>query len=138
MNEGQNIGLVSDFSGTMGAAKWAGRSGVPALATSQGQIGSGPWNYADGVTHVMDWITGNRGDIESGAFAGVPYPQVWSMNVPPCDPLAVRGVETVPLNPAVFNNAPDCASTLVGPADDVEAFANGFVSIAAIDPTPAP
>ena len=47
INQGQNLGALSDVSGTVGAARTAARHGIPALAVSQG-TGSPP-DYAAGA-----------------------------------------------------------------------------------------
>ena len=47
INQGQNLGALSDVSGTVGAARTAARHGIPALAVSQGT--GNPPDYAAGA-----------------------------------------------------------------------------------------
>ncbi len=143
INEGQNVGNIagalSQLSGTVGAAKTAACSGVPALASSQGDPEDGDqFDYEAGVVEVLDWLQANRSALADGT---APLDTITSINIPSCAPgTQIRGRETVPLRtePAPdyiggLLDPQDCASTRENPQDDVEAFFNGFVSI-----TPVP
>lgn len=63
INAGQNVSepIATSVSGTVGAAKTAARSGVPALAASQGgpQQGSN-FDFPAGVNAVLGWLSENR------------------------------------------------------------------------------
>jgi 5'-nucleotidase len=139
INEGQNVGFVnggalSQVSGTVGAAKTAACSGVPALASSQGE--GEEIAYDKGVPEVLRWLDANRADLLAG---NVPLDNITSINIPSCDTGAIRGRVDVPLAleipPYVPNLAApqDCESTRENLEDDVSAFFNGFVTV-----TPVP
>ena len=142
INAGQNVGLlgprgaVSQLSGTVGAAKTAACSGVPAVASSQGES-EGEFDYESGVVAVLAWLEENR----SGLLAGdVELEDIQSINIPTCQSgTEIRGTVEVPLGtefPEGVNNvlqAQDCASMLEAPQDDLEAFIFGFVAV-----TPVP
>lgn len=143
INAGQNVadiaGALSQLSGTVGAAKTAACSGVPALASSQGDPEEGgQYDFASGVIEVLDWLEANRSALAEGA---VSLETITSINIPSCAPgTEIRGREMVPLRtepvPDYIDgllDPQDCASTRDNPQDDVEAFFNGFVSI-----TPVP
>jgi len=143
INEGQNVaniqGALSQLSGTVGAAKTAACSGVPALASSQGDPDEGDeYDYEAGVAEVLDWLAANRSALAEG---NVSLETITSINIPSCAPgTEIRGREMVPLRTQPVPDyiiglldPQDCASTRENPQDDVEAFFNGFVSI-----TPVP
>jgi 5'-nucleotidase len=134
INEGQNVGFVnggalSQVSGTVGAAKTAACSGVPALASSQGE--GEEIDYPRGLEAVLSWLEANRADLLAG---NVPLDNITSINIPSCDAGAIRGEVDVPLAteipPYVPNlaAAQDCESTRENLEDDVSAFFNGFVT----------
>lgn len=139
INEGQNVGFVSggalsQVSGTVGAAKTAACSGVPALASSQGE--GEDIDYASGVVEVLRWLEENRAGLLAGS---VSLENITSINIPTCDTGTIRGRVDVPLGTVIPDyistlvDPQDCESTLENPQDDLEAFFNGFVSI-----TPVP
>lgn len=132
INEGQNVSLpiATRVSGTVGAARTAGRNGIPALAVSQGSPApGGAYAYDVAVDTTLDWLEDHRAALQAG---GAPPDAIDSINVPSCAPgLEVRGILTsLPL--ATLGNGAfdpqDCASTLTDPRDDVEAFRNGFIT----------
>ena len=57
-----------------------------------------------------------------------------NLNVPSCTSGSVRGLAVVPVSNGASQPA-DCTSTLQHPKDDVEAFANGFASLSAMQST---
>ena len=136
INEGQNVGNVagalSQLSGTVGAAKTAACLGVPALASSQGDPEEGgDFDYASGVTEVLDWLAENREALSKGEVA---VTEITSINIPSCAPgTSIRGSVAVPLGTQLpegvdgLLSPQDCASTFEDPQDDLEAFFNGFV-----------
>ena len=142
INEGQNVGLVNGFllsqvSGTVGAAKTGACSGVPALASSQGEVDEGGTvNYPAGVDEVQAWLKANRAALLAGQ---VSVENITSINIPSCDTGAIRGRIETTLGSELPEYVPslvspqDCESTLEDPQDDLEAFFNGFVSV-----TPVP
>ena len=137
INAGQNVGdisgALSQVSGTVGAAKTAACSGVPALASSQGN--GPPYDYAAGAQAVLSWLAANRAGLLAGE---VSLETIRSINIPTCTAGSIRGAVEVPLGtekPAglSLNDPQDCESTLENPSDDIEAFFNGYTAI-----TPVP
>lgn len=127
-NEGQNLGFLTDVSGTVGAARTAARRGIPALAVSQG-IADAP-DYAAGVTAAVDWITEHRAEVQ--AF-GDDVATVWSINAPTCATGTPRGVLTLPTateptGDEVLTDT-DCTVADTDPADDVQAFNWGYITL---------
>ena len=133
INSGQNVSqLVAGLSGTIGAAATAARSGVPALAASQGHFHPGSmFDYAAGTEAVLTWLADHRDVLRRRTESPV---DMTSMNIPSCDAGSVRGMRLVPLAeiPTGFVDPPNCESTLEDPADDIEALNNGFVSQSSI------
>lgn len=78
INEGQNIGPVIDYSGTVGAARAAVKRGVPALATSQGT--ADVVDYQSAVPFILEWVTEHRSALQDGSAPVV----VLNLNVPTC------------------------------------------------------
>lgn len=134
-NEGQNLGPVIDFSGTVGAARAAANRNIPAIAVS---AGSGePVDYAAATTALLAYLTEHIGTI-AGHEPGSPVSDVVSINTPTCIPgTTIRGTVEVPLGASLYDFdylAPvDCAGATDAPVDDVQGFFNGFV---VISPTP--
>jgi len=145
INEGQNVGavpagqiaLLSGISGTVGAAKTAACLGVPALASSQGEVDEGgTLDYEAGVAEVLAWLEANR----SGLLAGeVAVENITSINIPSCETGSIRDTLDVPLgteNPnawALNSGTQDCESTVENPPNDIEAFFNGYTSVSPVD-----
>ncbi len=126
INEGQNIGELTELSGTVGAARTAARAGIPALATSQA-LGDPP-DYPTGVAVVVAWVDEQR----EALLAGQVEPTVISFNFPTCPTGEPRGeVVEVPLATGMgdrsFDNV-DCEGEAPVPADDVDALVWGFTS----------
>jgi 5'-nucleotidase len=130
INAGQNIGPLSALSGTVGAAKTAARAGYPAVAVSQG-LGPEP-DYPAAAQLVMDWIAEHREELLDGTAPVA----VVSYNVPSCDPTsALKELVEVPLATDAKGRdmlSSNCASTATAPADDVDAFINGYPSVAEV------
>ncbi len=82
INEGQNIGPLTELSGTVGAARTGARAGVTALATSQGLFTDGGPEpaYETAVPLILEWVEANREAILAGETV-----EVWNLNVPTCD-----------------------------------------------------
>jgi 5'-nucleotidase len=137
-NAGQNVGPASAASGTVGAARTARRSGVPAIATSTGGEVNilGPYDYPTSVDETLklfrEWRLGERPNT---IFT------VHSINIPSCETgFSLRGtIESVltvggcipPTNDWLTQSCdPGAGVPVVDGATDVEAFHNGYVSIA--------
>jgi len=131
INNVQNVSepIVTGFSGTVGAAKTAARSGVPALAASQGMPQpDGELDFPSGVEAVLKWLSENRAALAQG---GITPSDVQNLNIPSCDGGSIRGTLVgIALAPtaAGFQDPQDCESTLENPVDDVEALNNGFIT----------
>ncbi|MDX2169143.1 MAG: 5'/3'-nucleotidase SurE [Deltaproteobacteria bacterium] len=161
INNGQNLSAeVIPLSGTVGAATWAARHGVPAIAVSAG-LGATP-NYADAASYTANLVEliRTKPGFRKKMFEKDPPNRglVLNVNFPTCSSGSVRGVVLVPvgrsttftgytlvgssggvdtwaptsalINPFVVN----CASTLEDPTSDVEAFTNGFATVTPLDP----
>jgi 5'-nucleotidase len=128
VNAGQNLGLISDISGTVGAARTAAQEGIPALAVSQG-LGDPP-DFPAGVREAIAWLEEHRKELTAGSPGRAPAELV-SLNVPTCTAGKVRRVVEVPLATTTEGavGAADCTSTLRDPADDIQAFSNGFATL---------
>lgn len=125
INAGQNLGTITQISGTVGAAKAASGRGVPAIAASQ-DINNAP-AYPTGAKLVVDWITAHRAQFLS-AKAGT---NVVNLNIPSCPDGATRGTKQVPLANSGEGavSAPNCTSTVTDVTNDIQAFLNGYATV---------
>lgn len=136
VNEGQNVGTLTEISGTVGAAREAASRGIPAIAVSQG-LGAPPEgaepDFAGGARIVAEWVSAHRDELANGTAPVV----VLNINVPTCSAGTLRGVVTVPLAPdlegVVFTSI-DCTSRVTDPATDIAAFNAGFASVTTLEP----
>jgi 5'-nucleotidase len=132
INKGQNLGVVTDVSGTVGAAKAAAAAGVPSLAVSAG-LADAP-DYATATAQSLSWLADHRAELAAGDAEAV----ATNMNVPTCPDGSVRAQIEVPLatepgdevRPA---DQVECASSVTDPADDVDAFNNGYVPVSELE-----
>ena len=85
INEGQNIGPLTELSGTVGAARTGARAGIPALGVSQGiLLNGGPEpDYPAAVELALAWITDHRDELV-GAEPVDGVAEVTNLNVPTC------------------------------------------------------
>jgi 5'-nucleotidase len=133
LNAGQNLGPVIPISGTVGAARRGAMDFIPALASSQGfGVDGTPEDYPTGVKAVLAWVR----DFRLGR-AGPPFQTVANLNVPTCEPgSSVRGTVVVPPAEALNGRGlgpSDCTSTETNPADDVDGFKWGYVTLSDVD-----
>jgi 5'-nucleotidase len=130
VNNGQNIGPVAPFSGTIGAARKGNGYGIPALAASQG-FGSPP-DFPSGAGAVLSWLN----DFRLGR-AGPPYQTVANLNIPTCTAGSIRGEVVLP-EATAFNGRPydpsNCLSTVTSFNDDLDAFLNGYTTLSDVGP----
>jgi 5'/3'-nucleotidase SurE len=162
VNFGQNLSAeLIGLSGTVGAATWAAREGIPAFAVSAG-LAASP-DYAQAAQLTADLVEAFR--IKGGfrkkmhekeaPFRGL----VLNVNVPTCGNVGMRGVRVVPVGRlAVFTGYTlksdvgglqswqltvasggnflfsDCTSTKVKVVSDVDGFSNGFATVTPLDP----
>ena len=164
INFGQNLSAeVIPLSGTVGAATWAARLGIPAFAVSAG-FGS-PVNYGQAAKYTADLVEkfrtsgGFRKKMKekdpsgSNFFRGL----VLNINVPTCTTGSVRGARVVAVGRSsnftsytllsgtavtqvweavVTSGTPfttDCASTVDPVYTDLDGFNNGFATVTPLD-----
>lgn len=129
VNPGQNVGPYATLSGTVGAARYAARAGIPAVATSAGLAGDA--DFAAGAALAVAWIQHNRDDIaDKKARTDV----VISFNVPGCSAGEARELVSVPLGNAIPQGVnvftTDCTvEPQTAPVDDVDAMIKGFAAV---------
>jgi 5'-nucleotidase len=126
INQGQNLGPVTNLSGTVGAAKAAVSHGIPALAVSSGS--GATQDYAEAATLAVSWVKQHRGALTTTAVA--------NMNVPSCASGAVRGLKELPTQSSIPDISQalakqDCTST-ANPTTEVAAFNDGFATLTAV------
>jgi len=131
INSGQNLGQLTEVSGTVGAARAAVAKGVPALAVSA-EIGDPDFSTA--TAQALAWIADHRADLAAGEAEAV----VTNMNVPTCPDGSVREVVEVPVAPDATDavrppDQIDCASSLTDPPNDIAAFNNGYVPVSELE-----
>lgn len=135
INEGQNLGVIVDISGTVGAARAAARAGVPALAVSQGS-GDEP-DFPSAATLVVTWLDDNREAVAAGEL---PVDVVFNLNVPTCEEGELRGtleVDTATTGDDAVGTPSDCTATGDGYTDDISAFLNGYAALSELGVEPA-
>lgn len=132
-NLGQNMGPISEISGTVGAARQAARRGIPALAVSS-QIGDNP-DFDTAAALAIEWLKENRKAFAKKAKVdGTALTEIESINVPTC-PGGVQGLyETVlapegTTEPLISADPVNCTSTVTSFTSDAQAFNNGWASI---------
>lgn len=138
INEGQNVGPVIDFSGTVGAARAAVARGIPALATSQGTADEPDYDAA--VPLILDWVTENRAALVDGSLPV----EVTNLNVPTCTTGELK--DLVDVEPdldgdvAAALDVQDCTGDTADTTfeGDLEAFLAGHPTLSTLTPEPAP
>ena len=159
INFGQNIADAVPISGTIGAALWAARLGIPAIAVSAGLVtsGSGSPNFGDAAKYTASLVEEFRKKkpFQKKMVEKDPpnYGMVLNINFPTCPSGPVRGVKVVPIGrltnvtgytlasdaagvqtwtPTVQTGdflASDCTSTLATPTTDLQGMNNGFATV---------
>jgi 5'-nucleotidase len=132
INAGQNLGSLTDLSGTVGAAKMAAKRGLPAVAFSQG-VGDAP-QYASTAKLAVAWLNKHRAAVAKKPKTAPTT--IENYNVPNCPSGKSRGVLKVTTAPDANNAVAtvDCAATGPKPTTDIEAFNEGYAAVA---PVPA-
>ena len=161
INFGQNLSAeIIPVSGTVGAATWAARLGIPAIAVSAG-LAASP-NYAQAAVYAarlveefrVRHIFRKKMVERDPPFRGV----VLNVNFPTCATGTVRGVRVVAVGRssnvtaytlvsdiagvqtwlATLQNgnflATDCTATSGDPLTDLEGFNHGFATVTPLDP----
>jgi 5'-nucleotidase len=143
INFGQNIGLLSTLSGTVGAAETAVARGIPALAVSQGIDDGRSPEFAQGAKYLVAWVQAHRPallSVKGKAAARING----NLNVPTCETGHIRGPVTVRVATSLSGfsiNTVNCSGSGSGskPTTDVQAFVEGFASNSELHPVnPAP
>jgi 5'-nucleotidase len=155
VNFGQNVGQVVNLSGTVGAALWAARLGIPAIAVSHGFFNT-PAQYNDSAIYaasVVERFRVSRGfRAKMSKRSGARIALVLNINFPSC---ATRGIVLVPLGrttqvtgysctgpmsgqtctPATSSANPfACSSMATDPETDVEGLVDGFATLTPLNP----
>ena len=137
VNEGQNLGPLVDYSGTVGAARAGVARGIPSLATSQG-LGA-PLDYKSAVPFILDWVTEHRAAL----LAGDEPVAVTNLNFPTCPTGEIRGLTVLKPDSdgsaaLALKDEQDCASTVAldEAAGDITAFNNGYATSSVIPDLP--
>ncbi len=153
INAGQNLGNITELSGTVGAARTANRLGIPAVAVSQGGGANISYGTAARLTALIVETFRDRFERANSPA------QTINVNVPTCPSGTVRGVRLLPLGqsdavsgytrqsgtidngafvPAVKLQNPvaiaDCTSTVRRVSNDIEGFNNGFATATVLNP----
>jgi len=158
INAGQNIGEFVYLSGTVGAARWGARHGIPAIALSQGLPAT---NYDAIASYAAELVSRFRSDAHFRRLLVPPdsaTARILNVNFPTCASGAQRGIVVVPMGrssqvvgydfvstngeettyqPSVESTNPfasNCTSTLTDPTDDVAALTNGFATLTPLTP----
>jgi 5'-nucleotidase len=141
INIGQNIGPISEISGTVGAARAAAKRGIPALAASQGLAAT--LDFPSGVKLVIEWVTKHRAELlaASTAPAGsvVKVATVVSINIPTCVAGSLHELVEVPTATDLAGRdvgASDCVTPFASPKDDIDAFIHGYPSLSTLSQAP--
>lgn len=96
VNNGDNAGTASFYSGTVAAAREAALWGVPAIAVSLQKQS----DYA--LSYVLKWV---QDTLKRRSFAGMPKQTLWNFNVPACSPeKPCKGVRISKTSTAMFND----------------------------------
>jgi 5'-nucleotidase len=133
VNAGANLGPVTDVSGTVGAARTAVRSGVPAVAISQGTTEGVETDYPAGVRQAVTWVKEHRKALTKKNPK--PPTDAANINVPTCTTGKVRGLVDVPTaTGGDVTQVPNCASKEKNPSDDIIAFVNGYAALSPVPP----
>ncbi|GHV15603.1 hypothetical protein AGMMS49938_14230 [Fibrobacterales bacterium] len=77
VNNGDNAGVASFYSGTVGAAREAALWGVPAIAVSLQKQSDEALDFA------LKWVAET---LRNKHFTDMPKQTLWNFNVPPCTP----------------------------------------------------
>jgi 5'-nucleotidase len=131
INYGQNIGPLTELSGTVGAARTGARNGIPSLAVSQGIFPNGgpEPDYPSAVELALDWIGEHRDELVAAEpVDGIA--EVTNLNVPTCPTGELGDLLEVPVATEAQVagqdlGAVDCES---GPNADVSQDVAGFLA----------
>ena len=150
VNFGQNIADFVTVSGTVGAARTAGRLGIPSIAVSAGLSGNVDFQTPASITAVFVMFFRSYYLLpQTGATA-----KIFNLNTPACATGSLRGLAFVPIGRAETVTGyqdlgggsvqatttarnildADCTSTKTTFTDDLDAMNNGFASVTLMNP----
>jgi len=96
VNNGDNAGVASFYSGTVGAAREAALWRVPAIAVSLQKQSDEALEYA------LKWV---QRTLKEGLFKDMPKQTLWNFNVPPCSKEnPCKGVKVSTTSTSMFND----------------------------------
>jgi 5'-nucleotidase len=96
VNNGDNAGVASFYSGTVGAAREAALWGLPAIAISLQRQGEEALKYA------LEWV---QKILKDKNFVDMPKQTLWNLNVPPCsNGNHCKGVKITTTSTVMFND----------------------------------
>jgi 5'-nucleotidase len=96
VNNGDNAGVASFYSGTVGAAREAALWQVPAIAVSLQRQSDEALEYA------LKWV---QKTLRAGLFKDMPKQTLWNFNVPPCSrENPCKGVRVSTTSSSMFND----------------------------------
>jgi len=130
INDGANLGpIATEVSGTVGAARYAARRGLPAVVTSQGRRTRGGTEFGAALRMTMRWFDAHRDALRPGT--------VTNINTPSCSRGGPRGLlrtvlaTTLPPGVRRFRSV-DCTRPSDRPRDDVSAFLAGWATVTGV------
>jgi 5'-nucleotidase len=131
INEGQNIGPLTELSGTVGAARTGARAGIPALAVSQGFFPNGgpEPDYPAAVDLAVAWVEEHRDELV-GAEPADGIAAVTNINVPTCPTGELGELIEVPVATEAQVSGQDLGAVdcEAGPNADVSHDVAGFLA----------
>jgi 5'-nucleotidase len=138
INIGQNVGPVSEISGTVGAARAAATRGIPALASSQGLATT--LDFPSGVKLVTEWVEKHRAELLASTTTGTTAKAaaVFNLNIPTCVTGTLRPLVEVPVATDLAGRdiaMSDCVTPFPNPKDDIDAFIHGYPSLSPLTAT---
>jgi 5'-nucleotidase len=96
VNNGDNAGVASFYSGTVGAAREAALWGIPAIAVSLQK------QSEEAIKYALKWT---QETLRNGLFKDMPKQTLWNFNVPPCSPETLcKGVRVSTTSTSMFND----------------------------------
>jgi 5'-nucleotidase len=96
VNNGDNAGVASFYSGTVGAAREAALWKLPAIAVSLQRQSD------DALDYALKWV---QKTLRDGLFKDMPKQTLWNFNVPPCSKEnPCKGVKVSTTSTSMFND----------------------------------
>jgi 5'-nucleotidase len=96
VNNGDNAGVASFYSGTVGAAREAALWGVPSIAVSLQK------QSEDALDFALKWV---QKILIDKSFVGMPRQTLWNFNVPPCSKEnPCKGIKVSTTSTSMFND----------------------------------